>query len=92
MSNPYIHDRSAGSGASSLTPGGTTHAARRAVTKVPEITVIFWVLKLLTTGMGEAMSDFLGQTSVPLAAVVGIFGLVYALRLQLRAREYRAPV
>jgi uncharacterized membrane-anchored protein len=27
-----------------------------ALTKVPEITVIFWVLKLLTTGMGEAMS------------------------------------
>jgi uncharacterized membrane-anchored protein len=29
--------------------------------KVPEITLIFWVLKLLTTGMGEAMSDFMGQ-------------------------------
>ena len=40
--------------------------------KVPEITLIFWVLKLLTTGMGEAMSDFLGQNSVPLAAAVGI--------------------
>ena len=35
--------------------------------KVPEITLMFWVLKLLTTGMGEAMSDFLGQQSVPLA-------------------------
>lgn len=31
-----------------------------ALVKVPEITVLFWVLKLLTTGMGEAMSDFLG--------------------------------
>jgi uncharacterized membrane-anchored protein len=61
-------------------------------TKVPEITVIFWVLKLLTTGMGEAMSDFLGQQSVPLAGVVGIFGIVFALRLQLRAREYHAPI
>jgi uncharacterized membrane-anchored protein len=92
MSNSYVHDRSAGSGQSSLTPGGTMHAARRAVTKVPEITVIFWVLKLLTTGMGEAMSDFLGQQSVPLAAAVGIFGMWFALRLQLRAGEYRAPI
>jgi uncharacterized membrane-anchored protein len=60
--------------------------------KVPEILLLFWVLKLLTTGMGESMSDFLGQTSVPLAAVVGIFGLWFALRLQLRTPEYRAPV
>jgi uncharacterized membrane-anchored protein len=62
------------------------------MTKVPEITAIFWVLKLLTTGMGEAMSDFLGQQSVPLAGLIGIFGLWFALRQQLRAREYRAPV
>jgi uncharacterized membrane-anchored protein len=59
--------------------------------KVPEITVIFWVLKLLTTGMGEAMSDFLGSVSVPLAGTVGIVGLACALRVQLRTREYRAP-
>jgi uncharacterized membrane-anchored protein len=66
--------------------------ARRALTKVPEITVIFWVLKLLTTGMGEAMSDFLGQKSVPIAGAIGIFGLWFALWLQLRQREYRAPI
>jgi uncharacterized membrane-anchored protein len=66
--------------------------ARQALTKVPEITVIFWVLKLLTTGMGEAMSDFLGQKSVPIAGFVGIFGLWFALWLQLRQREYRAPI
>jgi uncharacterized membrane-anchored protein len=60
--------------------------------KVPEITLVFWVLKLLTTGMGEAMSDFMGQQSVPIAGAVGILGMGFALRLQLRAREYRAPV
>jgi len=59
--------------------------------KVPEITLMFWALKLLSTGMGEAMSDFLGDTSVPLAGVTGIFGMWLALRLQLRTREYRAP-
>lgn len=59
--------------------------------KVPEITGMFWVLKILTTGMGEAMSDFLGSVSVPLAGLIGIGGIALALRLQLRAREYRAP-
>jgi uncharacterized membrane-anchored protein len=68
-----------------------TRARGSLAVKVPEITLIFWVLKLLTTGMGEAMSDFMGQNSVPLAAAVGIFGLAFALRLQLRAREYHAP-
>jgi uncharacterized membrane-anchored protein len=68
-----------------------TASSSRVLTKVPEITVIFWILKLLTTGMGEAMSDALGQQSVPLAAAVGIFGMILALRLQLRQTEYRAP-
>jgi uncharacterized membrane-anchored protein len=66
------------------------HQTRRALAKVPEITVIFWVLKLLTTGMGESMSDFLGQHSVPIAGAIGIFGLWFALWLQMRQREYRA--
>ncbi|HEX4110020.1 MAG TPA: hypothetical protein VHX88_17930 [Solirubrobacteraceae bacterium] len=59
--------------------------------KVPEITLMFWVLKLLTTGMGECMSDFLGNISVPLAGLIGIGGMWLALRVQLRQREYRAP-
>jgi uncharacterized membrane-anchored protein len=66
--------------------------ARAALTKVPEITAIFWVLKLLTTGMGEAMSDFLGDKSVPIAGAIGVFGLAFAIWLQMRQREYRAPV
>ena len=60
--------------------------------KVPEITLIFWILKLLTTGMGEAISDFMGQHSVPIAGAVGILGLAFALWLQMRSPEYRAPV
>jgi uncharacterized membrane-anchored protein len=74
----------------SSSQGGCGPAARL-LTKVPEITAIFWVLKLLTTGMGEAMSDAIGQQSVALAAAVGLFGLVLALWLQLRQTEYRAP-
>ncbi len=68
------------------------HQVRNTLAKVPEITLIFWVLKLLTTGMGESMSDFLGQHSVPIAGAIGIFGLWFALWLQLRQHEYRAPI
>jgi uncharacterized membrane-anchored protein len=60
--------------------------------KVPEVTVLFWVVKLLTTGMGEAASDFLGNLSIPLAGVVGVGSIVLTLRLQLRGDRYRAPV
>ena len=62
----------------------------RVLTKVPEITAVFWVMKLLTTGMGEAMSDFMGQESIPIAAFIGVFGLWLALWLQLRQTQYRA--
>ncbi|HEX4437009.1 MAG TPA: hypothetical protein VH061_09455 [Solirubrobacteraceae bacterium] len=92
MSDQYLSGSPVGTDSARARPTAAAPFARHALTKVPEITVIFWLLKLLTTGMGEAMSDFLGQTSVPLAAVVGIFGMWFALRLQLRSREYRAPV
>lgn len=59
--------------------------------KVPEITLIFWVIKIISTGMGEAMSDALGQQNVPLAAVVGISGMWLAFKLQFAQRVYKAP-
>jgi uncharacterized membrane-anchored protein len=59
--------------------------------KVPEITAIFWILKVLTTGMGESMSDYLGSVGGPIGGPVGVVGLSVALRLQFRTREYRAP-
>lgn len=60
--------------------------------KVPEITLMFWVLKILTTGTGEAISDFLSHKSIPLDVVVGFFGFVLALGWQLVQRRYRAAV
>jgi uncharacterized membrane-anchored protein len=60
--------------------------------KVPEITAIFWVIKILTTGMGEATSDWLAGVNIALAGFVGLVGLVIALWLQLRTERYEAPV
>src|SRR4051794_24889243 len=56
--------------------------------KVPEVFLLFWVVKLLTTAIGEPGADFLGTVNIGLAAVVGIGGFFLALRLQLRAESY----
>jgi len=44
-------------------------AANRTVRKVPEIILLFWVVKLLTTAMGEATSDFFVLKYNPYLAV-----------------------
>jgi len=39
------------------------------LSKVPEVTTLFWVIKILTTGMGETASDFLAHRLGPIPAV-----------------------
>jgi uncharacterized membrane-anchored protein len=56
--------------------------------KVPEVFLLFWVVKLLTTGIGETGADFMGTHSLVLAGVVGIGGFAAALWCQLRATTY----
>ncbi|HEX6506526.1 MAG TPA: hypothetical protein VF221_02740 [Chloroflexota bacterium] len=64
-----------------------------AVLKVPEVTVYFWIVKLLSTAMGESTSDYLVFQIDPYVAVVlGCVGLGIALLLQLMARRYIAWV
>jgi uncharacterized membrane-anchored protein len=60
------------------------------VLKVPlRITVVFWAIKILTTAMGEATSDYLVHAYNPYFAVLlGFVGFVMAMTLQLRARRY----
>jgi uncharacterized membrane-anchored protein len=52
--------------------------------------LLFWIVKVLTTGMGEAASDFLARANLVLAAAVGLLGFLVAIVWQLRARDYRA--
>ncbi|MGW7004115.1 COG4705 family protein [Streptomyces sp. NPDC054933] len=68
---------------------GPLAPARHAMSKVPEVTVFFWIIKVLTTGMGETTSDYLARTLNPMIAV-GIAGLalVAALALQFSVRRY----
>ncbi|MEV6015543.1 hypothetical protein WJM95_29230 [Streptomyces sp. f51] len=59
--------------------------------KVPEVTLYFWVIKVLTTGMGETASDFLAHALGPIPAV-GLGGVAFAasLVLQFAVRRYVA--
>lgn len=62
---------------------------KRIMRKVPEVTVYFWIIKLLTTGMGETTSDYLVHQMDPVIAVaLGGTGLVISLILQIFMRRY----
>jgi uncharacterized membrane-anchored protein len=58
--------------------------------KVPEITFMFWVIKILTTAGGEATSDYLSLGNRMVGGVIeaGIFCI--ALLWQFRTRKYTA--
>ncbi len=42
----------------------TTHAgtARRMLNNVPEVTIYFWVIKILCTTVGESFADYINET------------------------------
>ncbi|WNM31637.1 hypothetical protein RKE30_15070 [Streptomyces sp. Li-HN-5-11] len=70
---------------------GTRARIRRMANKVPEVTVYFWIIKVLTTGMGETASDFLAHLLGPVPAVaLGGLALVASLALQFAVRRYVA--
>jgi uncharacterized membrane-anchored protein len=58
--------------------------------KVPEITFLFWVIKLLTTAGGEATSDYLALKGDLLAGAVEVSIFVVAVWFQFRTRRYVA--
>ena len=65
--------------------------AAHVASKVPQITVYFWIIKILTTAQGEATSDYLVYKIDPFVAVgIGFVALVIALALQFQARQYVA--
>jgi uncharacterized membrane-anchored protein len=57
--------------------------------KVPEVTALFWVIKISTTAAGEAISDmFVSNKKVGVVVEVSMFGV--ALFLQFASRRYSA--
>jgi uncharacterized membrane-anchored protein len=63
----------------------------RARLRVPEVTAFFWIIKALSTAMGESTSDYLVNTINPVAAVlIGFAGFVVAMVIQFSRRRYVA--
>ncbi len=71
-----------------------SHPNWQALTKVPEIGVWFWLIKITSTAMGEALSDFLDGGSgvvLPALGVLLAFAVfAFALRAQFRTPSYHS--
>jgi uncharacterized membrane-anchored protein len=64
---------------------------RTVVNKVPEVTIYFWVIKVLATTVGETAADFLADNlNLGLTVTTYLMSIVLAVALatQFRAREY----
>ena len=59
--------------------------------KVPEVTLAFWIIKIMSTTVGETVADFLavnaGWGQGTTRSVMGAF-LIAALVMQVRTRRY----
>ncbi len=64
---------------------------RRMLNKVPEVTLYFWIIKILCTTVGETAADFLNvQLNLGLTNTTYVMGalLIATLVVQFRARRY----
>jgi uncharacterized membrane-anchored protein len=63
--------------------------------KVPEVTLVFWILKILATTVGETAADVLSETfglgTVNTSFVMGAL-LIISIFFQFRARKYEPPI
>ncbi len=70
---------------------GSRAASRRMLNKVPEVTLYFWIIKVLCTTVGETFADNLNEKlNLGLTNTSYIMGalLLVALAYQFRARRY----
>lgn len=67
----------------------TEPAVRAAVSKVPEVTAWFWIVKVLSTAMGESVSDYSVHRLNPyLAVFLGFVAFCVAIITQFSVRRY----
>ncbi|MEH3154612.1 MAG: hypothetical protein PGN29_04460 [Gordonia paraffinivorans] len=66
-------------------------SVRQAMSKVPEVTIFFWVIKILATTVGETAADYLNGTlgfGLTTTTVVTVVLLVISLAGQFAVRRY----
>src|SRR5437868_5820840 len=64
---------------------------RKLLSKVPEVTIYFWIIKILCTTVGETAADFLNTTlHFGLNGTTLVMGILLAITLffQFRAKKY----
>ena len=69
--------------------------AKQMLNKVPEITLFFWIIKILSTTVGETGADLIDETlGIGLDGLTLIFGaiLVATLFFQFKSRKYTPGV
>ena len=77
------------------TTSGRSAGLRRMLNKVPEVTLYFWVIKILCTTVGETASDYLsGNVGLGLTNTTFITGalLIATLVFQFQSRKYVAGI
>lgn len=68
-----------------------SRTTREMLNKVPEVTIFFWVIKILCTTVGETAADFLNDNlglGLIKTMVIMSIGLTIMLVLQFRSRRY----
>lgn len=74
-----------------LSPNNNPSIGRQMLNKVPEVTLYFWIIKVLCTTVGETAADFLNTTLnlglTKLTVVIGVL-LIITLFFQFRAKKY----
>src|SRR5436853_1820652 len=79
----------------SVTTSDRRFGVRKMLNKVPEVTLYFWVIKVLCTTVGETASDYLSDNvGLGLTKTTYITAALLAVTLvfQFRARRYLAPI
>jgi len=74
--------------------GGST-TVRRILNKVPEVTLVFWIIKVLATTVGETAADFLNVDlglGLTITSIVMAILLIAALLAQFELRRYLPAV
>jgi uncharacterized membrane-anchored protein len=73
----------------------TRSGAEQMLNKVPEVTVYFWVIKVLCTTVGESLADYINETlgfGLTNTTVVFAVALATTLFIQFRLRRYGPAV
>jgi uncharacterized membrane-anchored protein len=67
---------------------------RSMLSKVPEVTALFWIIKLLSTAGGESLADYLAMEAIGMKKALLLTGglLATAVGVQLALRRYVVPV